>query len=237
LGGLPDELDNRTSVYNECVRALIVTWIHGHFKKKEAVSILVTSSIPREGKTTSSIAIAQACAHFGMTVLLIDTDMRNASVHKRLSLSNDLGLSNFLTGSKQADEILRKINTLYVITSGPLPPNPVELLINRFESLVESAKQNFDIVILDGPPVLNMADAIIMSQIADKTLIVTSSENATERLVNSTLKKLGLNDDQTNVGILLTKYDYGRDFYHDYGAYLPSGDYSYDFGIEQSQGK
>jgi polysaccharide biosynthesis transport protein len=93
-------------------------------------TLLITSSKPSEGKTTTTIHLARTLAHIGLNVLLIDGDLRNASVHKRMGQSNELGLSNYLSGAKQPEDVVQTTDTdrLVLMTSGPLPPNPAELL-------------------------------------------------------------------------------------------------------------
>jgi polysaccharide biosynthesis transport protein len=120
-------------------------------------TLVVTSSKPSEGKTTTTIALAKSLADLGMNVLLIDGDLRNASIHKRVRCGNELGLSNYLTGSKMPEEVVQNIgiDRLVVMTSGPLPPNPAELLAGpKMLSLLTLGAESFDIVLIDGPPVM-----------------------------------------------------------------------------------
>jgi polysaccharide biosynthesis transport protein len=192
-------------------------------------TLLVTSSKPSEGKTTSSISLAKSLAHIGLNVLLIDGDLRNASVHKRMRCSNEVGLSNYLSGSKHPDEVVQGTETegLVLISSGPLPPNPAELLNGpKLASLFTLAAQSFDIVIVDGPPVMGLADAPILSRMAQNTLVVVAASETRKSAVKIALRRLEMARANI-VGVLLNKFDqkevgygygYGEYDYHSYGA-------------------
>jgi polysaccharide biosynthesis transport protein len=192
-------------------------------------TLLVTSSKPSEGKTTSSISLAKSLAQIGLNVLLIDGDLRNASVHKRMRCSNEVGLSNYLSGSKLPDEVVQTTDTenLILMSSGPLPPNPAELLNGpRLTSLLTLAVQTFDIVIIDGPPVMGLADAPILSRTTQSTLLVVAANETRKSVVKVALRRLEMARANI-VGVLLNKFDqkevgygygYGDYDYHSYGA-------------------
>ena len=192
-------------------------------------TLLVTSSKPSEGKTTSSISLAKSLAHIGLNVLLVDGDLRNASIHKRMRCSNEVGLSNYLSGSKQPDEVVQVTDTegLILMSSGPLPPNPAELLNGpRLASLLSLAAQSFDIVIIDGPPVMGLADSPILSRAAQSTLVVIAANETRKSVVKVALRRLEMARANI-VGALLNKFDqkqvgygygYGEYDYHSYGA-------------------
>jgi polysaccharide biosynthesis transport protein len=200
-------------------------------------TLLVTSSKPSEGKTTTTISLAKALAHIGLDVLLIDGDLRNASVHKRLRCGNELGLSNYLSGSKQPEEVVQStdVEGLVLMSSGPLPPNPAELLTGpRLPSLLALASQSFDIVLIDGPPVMGLADAPLLSSAIQATLLVVAANETRRSTVKIALKRLQFARANI-VGALLNKFDakqtgygygygYGDYEYHSYGntPQLPS---------------
>jgi capsular exopolysaccharide synthesis family protein len=137
-------------------------------------------------------------------VLVIDGDLRNPSLHRVLSLDNSEGLSNYLSGAtppgisglvngdtgvgivKQS-----KMAGVSVITTGPLPPNPAELLAgSRFGSLLATAAESFDMVIIDGPPIMGLADAPILGSLTDSTLLVVEGAKTRRGLVRDALKRL-----------------------------------------------
>jgi polysaccharide biosynthesis transport protein len=194
-------------------------------------SLLVTSSKPSEGKTTTTISLARSLAHIGLEVLLIDGDLRNASVHKRIFASNEMGLSNYLSGSKTPEEVVQTTDTegLLLMTAGPLPPNPAELLNGpRFQSLLALARESFDIVLIDGPPIMGLADAPLISTNVQSTLLVVAANETRRSIVKVALRRLQMA--RANViGALLNKFDakqtgygygygYGDYEYHSYGS-------------------
>jgi polysaccharide biosynthesis transport protein len=194
-------------------------------------SLLVTSSKPSEGKTTSTISLARSLASIGLEVLLIDGDLRNASVHKRMFASNETGLSNYLSGAKLPDEVVQVTDTqgLTLMTAGPLPPNPAELLNGpRLQQLLALASQSFDIVLIDGPPIMGLADAPLISTNVQSTLLVIAANETRRSVVKVALKRLQMARANL-VGTLLNKFDakqsgygygygYGDYDYHSYGT-------------------
>lgn len=140
-------------------------------------SIVVTSSGPGEGKSTTMANLAIAIAQSGKKVILLDCDFRKSTVHKKFGLSNSQGLTNILAQDRKFEDIIitTEINNLYVITSGPVPPNPAELLgTKKMKTLLSELTKVFDMVLIDAPPVLAVTDAQILSTIVDGTVIVSA---------------------------------------------------------------
>jgi polysaccharide biosynthesis transport protein len=233
---IEDELLDARSSMSEAYRSLRTGL---QFSTSDGLprSLLVTSSKPSEGKTTSTISLARSLAHIGLEVLLIDGDLRNASVHRRLLVSNELGLSNYLSGSKKPEDVVQASDTegLVLMTAGPLPPNPAELLNGpRFQSLLMLAAESFDIVLIDGPPIMGLADAPLISSNVQSTLLVVAANETRRSVVKVALRRLQMA--RANViGALLNKFDakqtgygygygYGDYEYHSYGnaPQLPS---------------
>lgn len=187
---------------------------------KEIQTIAVTSSNPGEGKSTTSINLAGIMAQTGKKVLLVDCDQRKPSVHEAFNLSNQKGVSNFLTGQATLDEIIINVeNNLYVATSGVRPPNPAELLSSgRMVQFVQSIKEGFDYVIFDTPPVGIVTDAQILSQYVDGWLLVISS-NETNREHTVKAKNLLQNVNARFIGVVLNKFDNKHYEYSNYYAY------------------
>jgi capsular exopolysaccharide synthesis family protein len=138
--------------------------------------LLVTSAAPAEGKTTVACSIAIAMAQAGRRVVLMDCDMRRPRIHRVFGHSNNVGITTALLDLSTLPESIRetKVNNLSVVTTGPLPPNPAELLHSEaFEKLLASLKAQFDNIVIDSPPVAPVTDAAILSTKVDGTVLVT----------------------------------------------------------------
>lgn len=139
-------------------------------------SLVVTSSGPWEGKSTTSANLASVFSNQGKRVLLVDADMRKPTLQRTFGLSNSEGLTTLLTSpEKEISDVIKKIEdtTLYALTSGPIPPNPSELLnSNRMNILIEKLEQSFDIIIYDMPPITSVTDAQIMAAKTDGVIFV-----------------------------------------------------------------
>ncbi len=173
--------------------------------------LLLTSPGGAEGKSTSAVALARNFAQLGKRVLLLEADLRNPSLHKVFGQNAQIGLSNLLAGD---GSILSAVMTtdqerLDVILAGPLPPNPAELLSSsKLVSLLTVAMQHYDQIIIDGPPVLGIADAPILSSVAEGTLLILHSgktkidtgQAAVKRLMAARARVIGIADDVRHQG-------------------------------------
>src|SRR5690606_22817578 len=159
--------------------------------------LLVTSSRPGEGKSTTAYATALDLARVGKRVLLADGDLRNPSLHRILKFENDRGMSNLLSGAAAIGEVARKTSheNLDFIPCGPLPPNPAELWGgDRLRQLLAEALHTYDHVIIDGPPVLGFADAPLLAAAADGTLFVIESRSTRRGQARGALRHLLMGD-------------------------------------------
>lgn len=165
-------------------------------------TIVVTSAGPGEGKSTTIANLAVVFAQQDKKVLLIDGDLRKPTVHYTFRMDNTIGLTNALTGLAPLDAAIKDtdIEHLCVLTSGPIPPNPAEMLGSAaMKKLMQEVAEQFDIILLDSPPVLAVTDAQVLSNLADGIVLVTKSGQteyemavkATELLKNSKAKLLG----------------------------------------------
>ncbi len=141
---------------------------------KKVQIILVTSSVPGEGKSFTSANLATAFAQNGSKVLLIDCDLRKGRLHRLFNITNDKGLSNLLLGDVEKEYIKKTfIHNLHLLTSGVVPPNPSELLdSNKNKNLLEILRSDYDYIICDGTPVGGLTDSVVMAKNVDKTVVV-----------------------------------------------------------------
>jgi polysaccharide biosynthesis transport protein len=155
-------------------------------------TILVTSMGAQEGKTSTSINVARVLCQGKKRVLIIDCDLRRPRVHSVFAMENDKGLTNYLTGNIK-ENIIHKVpgEEIFVISSGPIPPNPAELVSSRkLKNLVEKMSENFDFILLDSPPVQSVTDSLALTQIVDGTIVVVRAGKTTYEMLQSGLKKL-----------------------------------------------
>ena len=156
-------------------------------------TMVVTSANPKDGKTTVATNIAIALAQSGQRVLLIDADLRRPRIHDAFDLDNRTGLTNTLVGERTLSEVTRDvgIDKLSVVTCGPLPPNPAELLhTKQFSRLLEEAASQYDRVILDSPPLRAVTDAAILAPQCGGVLLVVRSRATTRDAVISAMRSL-----------------------------------------------
>lgn len=193
-------------------------------------SLLVTSARPSEGKSTSAMAIAQNFARLGLRVLLIDGDLRNPSLHRAMEVEQNVGLSNFLTGALPLSRVVQATPTpgLSFVPCGPLPPNPAELLAgSQVKVLLKEAANYFDIVVIDGPPIMGLADAPILAASAAGTLLVVEAGGTGRNLLRGAMRRLNVGAPRI-LGVLLTKFD-ARKASYGYG-YGYGYSYEYEYG-------
>jgi polysaccharide biosynthesis transport protein len=155
-------------------------------------SILITSMSPKEGKTSTTCNLARVLAQNDKKVLIIDCDMRRPRTHSLFNVPNSSGLSSYLAGNIKKS-LIRSIpdESLSLITSGPIPPNPAELLqSSRMELLMKEMLKIYDFVLLDSPPILRVTDSLTLSTLVDGVLLVTRSGKTTYDMLDSGLKKM-----------------------------------------------
>ncbi|WP_282938842.1 CpsD/CapB family tyrosine-protein kinase [Paenibacillus sp. RC67] len=169
--------DNPKSPISEAYRTLR-TNIQFSAIDEEIRTIMVTSAGPGEGKSTTITNLAVAYAQSDMKVVLIDADLRKPTMHHTFNLTNRAGLTNALSSKGILHEVIRetKIPNLSVITSGPIPPNPSEMLASkRMGVLLDELKEQFDMILIDTPPALAVTDAQIVASRCDGVVLVIDS--------------------------------------------------------------
>lgn len=186
--------------------------------------IVITSSFAREGKTTTSVNLATVLAQMGKPVLLVDADLRRPRLQKVFTGKMNLGLVNYLAANIPFDDVIQatEVPNLSVVLSGPIPPNPSELLASdRMKHLIEEVRSKYAYVIFDSPPVLAVTDAIVLAASADGVVLTVHGGQTPRELVQRSAEKLR----QANIPVLgailnnLDLHQYGytyRKSYYDY---------------------
>jgi succinoglycan biosynthesis transport protein ExoP len=185
----------------------------------------ISSAVQGEGKTITAINLAIAFAQTGATVLLIDADLRNPSLHKKLGLDGMAGLSSYLVGRMGPEDVTRAgpAPNLFVIPAGHLPPNPAELLGGaRMMDLITTARERFTHVIIDGPPILAIADSLVLGAVCDAMVLVVAAISTQKGATRDALKRLR-HVRENVIGGVLTKYD-GRGRAYSYYSHYYYGD-------------
>lgn len=197
----------------------------------------VTSTRAGEGKSTTSYALARSLARQGRRTLLIDADMRSPSVHHELSVPNDEGLSNYLSGGADDGASLifqSEHDGLFVMTAGPQPPSAPELLSSeRFPLLLAELKGSFDHVVLDAPPVMGLADAPLITSQIEGTLFVIESHGTKKGMARVAIARLRAAN-SILLGVVLTKFDAKRAHYG-YGYNYGGTSYGYGNGSSNAR--
>jgi capsular exopolysaccharide synthesis family protein len=188
--------------------------------------LAITSSEKGEAKTTSAVGVGIQFAQFGSKVLIIDCDLRNPSLHKAFGVDNHHGLTNVLAGGETPLNVTQKssVANLYFMPSGPLPPNPSELLSsNKMKQLLELARSKFDYIIIDSPPILGLADVLVIANLVDAFVLQIHAGSTRRATVQAALKRL-LAVRVKPLGCMLTRvrhgtqgYGYNYDYYYSYG--------------------
>lgn len=242
LPHLPDAeiipaIENETSALSEAYRTLRSSL---QFTGTEASmkSLLVTSSEPSEGKSTTAYKLARDFANLGKKVLIIDADLRKPRMHRVFKMDAGVGLSNLLTNVVNPDSIksiFRQTEhpNITFLSAGTIPPNPADLLISQKMGLtIHYCSKKYDMVIIDSPPVMGLSDAPILSRQVDAVLLVISSKQVSRKAAKGALKRLrsaGANV----VGVAMTKFAISRVDYNYAYRFMNYNYYTYE--DEQSQ--
>lgn len=229
-GDPADDLRDRKSGLSEAILSMQTSL---RFATDHGVprSLMITSTRAAEGKSLTTFGLATSLARTGKRVVIVDCDMRSPSVHKFFGLRHDFGLSNYLAGD---DKQIGKLETvpefgLSVMSAGPIPPNAAELLTSpRLAQLVETLTSRFDHVLLDAPPVLGLADALLIAEQVEGLIYVIEAGRNRSNLIQAALARLA--GTTANIfGAVLTKFDEQKSL-HGYGY-----DYGYSYGHDDGR--
>ena len=215
------------STFAECFKALRTSVLLSSADRPPK-RLLVTSMSAKEGKTTIAANLAATLAMSENTVLLVDADMRRPSIHKVFEVPNSKGLSSYLAGAAK-EKIIHKIDEmgLSVIPSGPVPPNPSELLTSgKLKSLLQTLDEKFDFIIIDSAPVMGATDSLLLSKAVDGTIIVGRAGQTTYDLLGKGLKSFKEIESPV-LGMVINAMDMKKSEYQYYYGY-----YNYNYTSE-----
>ena len=207
-------------VVTEAYRTLRAS-LHFNRERDHGNVILLTSSIPQEGKSTTAINLAKALAESGEPTLVVDFDLRRSSLHHHLRLYREPGLSDYCSREMKLDLVMQstKEPNLSAVTSGKLPPNPPALIgstaVKRF---LDECRERFTWIILDAPPIVSVTDPLLLAKLADMVLMVVRYNQVDRKLARRSLVALRRTDARV-VGVVFNGIDPKSDSYHYYYSY------------------
>lgn len=205
-------------------------------REKDHKVISITSTISGEGKTFTSINLAAIFAQAGRKTLLVSLDLRKPKIHRVFNMENRVGLSNYLIDKAEYKDIVTSTNikNLFVTLAGPIPPNPAELIgTQRMEDFIRQAREDFDIIILDTPPLAIVTDAMLLARFAHANLFVVRASYSSMDVLKL-VEELNEKDEIKHLGIVLNDIKFhaffaGKNYTYKYG-------YSYGYGYRSGQG-
>lgn len=223
-------LAGATSAFSESINHIRTGVLLSNIDNPPQV-IMMTSSIPAEGKTTSSSNLALSLSQMGKT-LLLEVDLRKPRLKTFLAEKNVLGLTDYLAGRVELDDVFvldHEAANLSHLVAGTIPPNPLEIASSQsFEHLLIELKKRFDYIVLDAPPVIAVSDALVIGQLADAIIMVIKADSTSKKLAETTIKRLAHVNLRPIGAILeqqdvtkLSEYGYETAYYH--GHYYNNG--------------
>ncbi|HMB28422.1 MAG TPA: polysaccharide biosynthesis tyrosine autokinase, partial [Blastocatellia bacterium] len=190
-------------------------------------TILITSSQPGEGKTTTAVNTAISLSQLGASVLLVDADLRRPAVHKAFKIPHTRGVTNYLSSHTPLDDLIVKlpVPNLSVLPCGPIPPNPAELISSdRMKELLRELSRNFDHILIDSPPLVSVTDPVILSTMVDGTILVIQAGKNAQELVRRARRDLAVAGARV-IGVVLNNVNVKREGYDDYDYYRYTSGY------------
>lgn len=210
-------LERPNSSYGEAIRSLR-TGVMLSSTERPPRSLLVTSSVPSEGKTSTALSIAATSAKSGQRTIIIDCDLRHSNLHLNLDVPNRQGLGDYLLGQVPLDEVteIDPASTLHYITAGTRTPNPTDLLgSDGMRDLIRRLSEMYDLVVLDTPPLLAVSDALVMVREVDRTIFVVRWEKTRRETAMAGLKQ-AIEAGAHLAGTVLTQVDVRKHSQYDY---------------------
>jgi capsular exopolysaccharide synthesis family protein len=217
-----DVISQPKSQFSEAFRSLRTSLLLSTVGSPPRV-ILVTSSIPSEGKTTVATNVAAALSQRDVRVLLIDADLRRPTVHHRFGLSAKTGLTTVLANTTRLEDTLQKLPelpNLDILASGPVPPFPTEMIASeRMAQILREARDRYQHIVIDSPPILSVTDGVILARLSDAVALVMRHGGVSKHIVRRS-RDLLLRAGAPLTGIILNAVDLSSpDYYGYYGYY------------------
>lgn len=217
----------KESLSSEAYRSLRTNIQYSSIDKNLQI-IVVTSSIPGEGKSTIALNLAYSMSEMNKKVLLIDADLRRPTIHKKLNISNLVGLTDGIIQKLELKDIVQKINdNLHVMTAGKIPPNPAEIVGSEAMTvLLNYFREIYDYIIVDTPPVLSVTDSQLLALKTDGTLLVVREGFVKAKLVRlayEELEKVHVNIVGTVLNDSEEKSKISSEYYYKYEEIRPKG--------------
>ena len=223
--------DSTNTAFSESLRSLRTALLLSRSSSPPKV-IVITSAAEREGKTTISLHLAAALVRNHSRVLLVEGDMRCPTLSRRVSISDQKGLSNLLSGEREKLEVQPFVDLpeLAIVFAGPTPPYPAELLgSTRMKELIEQWSREYDFILIDSPSLLAVTDAAILSKMADITLLISRHAHSTRKSLERAWETLRI-DPETKVGVVLNGVDRDSPAYGEYFGYTGNSYYLHSDG-------
>lgn len=200
-------------------------------------TLVVTSAVPKEGKTTTSLNLSVSLAQAGMRVLLVDGDLRRGELHKFFGIEGGRGFADVLMGQAKPESVIQRtgIPNLDLVATGPFPPNPAELMMRgEFNSFIEYAKRAYDRVVFDCPPVMAVSEAATLASLVDGTILVVWAGQTSRKLSQLTLQIIRQRGARL-IGCVLNNLEFGRVGYYYYSTYYGYYDYNYRYDRDRER--
>ena len=224
-------IDKPQSVFAEAIRGIRTALLLSNVDKPPQ-TVLFTSSVPSEGKTSTALSLARASARAGQRVLIIDCDVRSPALHTALGVPNLKGTVDILSGETKLEDAIEidERSGAHFITAGQSAPNPTDLLGSaRMRQVMERLRQVYDLIIIDTPPVLAVSDVLVMLRLADKTCFLVRWGKTPRELVVSALRQVS-EAGADLLGTVMTQVDTRRQAAYNYGSPYQYGAYRKYYG-------
>jgi len=212
---------NKSNI-SEAFKALRTRIQFSKLEEKPLKSILITSSIPSEGKTTVAVNLGGSFALTGKKTVIIDCDLRKPRIHSLFNMERYPGISDYLFSNCSLEEITRKteLDNLYVMTAGTIPPNPSEILGSaQMKKFMDKLEEMYDVIIIDSPPFLSVTDAEILYNLADGAILIAQSNKTIKQAFFSTYQRLTSMNKHNLLGVVLNNFKYKSSYGYYYNYY------------------